>query len=283
MNLKKELPIVRELLNLKRNELAQRLDVPLETLSRWENGQGSVDLANIEKLYSFAYSNGVYLNDIFEQLCVEECRKDDICVLFHGSKSQLCFPLDFLHSKKGNDFGIGFYVGETFRQAATYICNSPSTNVYTFSLRLSGLKVARFNVDEDWMVAIAYYRGWLGEYRDCSLVKEVVERVESADVVCAPIADNRMFDIISEFIRGEITNLQCQHALSATNLGLQYVLRTNKALAQLTLLRQNYLCKEEKATCIQQRLDMNDISQNKVKAARVEYRGKGQYIEELLK
>jgi len=31
-----------------------------------------------------------------------------------------------------------------------------------------------------------------------------------------------MFEIIDSFIEGEITDVQCQHCLSATNLGKQY-------------------------------------------------------------
>lgn len=43
--------------------------------------------------------------------------------------------------------------------------------------------------------------------------RELLVRLESADYVIAPIAGNRMFQIIDEFAAGEITDAQCEHAL----------------------------------------------------------------------
>lgn len=283
MNIEKETRAVCEILGLTQEELAKKLGVTFQTINRWANGHNDVETSHVEKLYSFAYANKIYLNDIYEQLFVEEYQKNDVVVLFHGSKTKVDFPIDLLHSKQKNDFGNGFYLGETFRQAATYIANSSSTNVYTFAFDLKGLKMASFDVDRDWMLAIAYYRGWVDKYKESPEIKKVIGRVEEADVVTAPIADNRMFDIVSEFVRGDITDLQCQHALSATNLGKQYAIRTGNALQHLAFIRQNYLSSPEKEACIKQRLEMNNLSQDKVSAARIEYRGKGRYIEELFK
>ena len=283
MNIKKETCAVCEILGLTQEELAQKLGVSFQTVSRWINEHNEAEKNHIEKLYSFAYANKIYLNDIYEQLFSEEYQKEGVVMLFHGCKTVIDFPIDLHRSKKSNDFGPGFYLGESFKQAATYIANSSFTNVYTFALNLKDLRVASFNVDRDWMMAIAYYRGWIDRYKDDPSAKAIVDRVEGADVVLAPIADNRMFDIISEFVRGEITDLQCQHALSATNLGRQYVIKTEKGLRNLSLIRLNYLSKPEKESCVKQRLEMNNLSQDKVAVARIEYRGKGKYIEELFK
>ena len=283
MDIGKETRAVCEILGITQEELAKKLGVAFQTINRWANGHNDSEISHVEKLYSFAYANRIRLNDIFEQLFIEEYQKDGVALLFHGSKTKIEFPIDLLHSKTSNDFGKGFYLGETFRQAATYIANSPSTNVYTFSFDLEGLKEASFGVDRDWMLAIAYYRGWIDKYKDSPKIKKVAKRVEEADFVVAPIADNRMFDIVSEFVRGDITDLQCQHALSATSLGKQYVIRTENALRHLAFIHQNYLSKPEKEDCIKQRLEMNNLNQDKVSVARMRYRGKGRYIEELLK
>ncbi len=71
--------------------------------------------------------------------------------------------------------------------------------------------------------------------------------------------------------------------LSATSLGKQCVIRTENALRHLAFIHQNYLSKPEKEDCIKQRLEMNNLNQDKVSVARMQYRGKGRYIEELLK
>lgn len=66
------------------------------------------------------------------------------------------------------------------------------------------------------------------------------------DHIIEPIADNRMFEIIYSFIDGEITDVQSQHCLSATNLGNQYVYVTDHALSHLKILQHCYLAPDEK-------------------------------------
>ena len=91
-----------------------------------------------------------------------------------------------------------------------------------------------------------------------------------------------MFEIIDSFIDGEITDIQCQHCLSATNLGNQYVFVTQKALSQVEILRHCYLCEAEKQSYISARHKDSKVSNDKVKIARKQYRGQGKYIEEIL-
>ena len=78
------------------------------------------------------------------------------------------------------------------------------------------------------MLVIAYYRGWLTQYKHNEIIDKIVKKVENVDVIIAPIADNRMFDLISKFVDGSVTNEQCEHALAATNLSNQYVIKTTK-------------------------------------------------------
>ena len=187
------------------------------------------------------------------------------------------------YSKENNDFGKGFYLGENFEQASTYISNTLSKYVYSFSLDINELKVERFYVNTEWMLAIAYYRGWLTKYNKDEIIMNIIKKVEKADIIIAPIADNRMFDLISEFIDGTITNEQCEHALAVTNLGNQYVIKSKVALEKLKFIKLFFLSSKEKEMYKNKRLKNNNINLDKVKVARIEYRGKGQYIDELLK
>lgn len=284
VNVVKELIIIRELLGITQEELAKKIGVSFETINRWEKDKNEIEIKNTNKLYNFAFEKKIYINSIYELLFLEEFQKDNNKVLFHGSKSnEINFPLDLSYSKSNNDFGVGFYLGENYRQAATYIANGNSVSVYAFNLNLNGLRIKKFNVDKEWMIAIAYYRGWLKEYLNHPYVDKIISSVNEHDIIIAPIADNRMFDIISEFVRGEITDLQCEHALAATNLGFQYVLKSENALKNISLIKPLYVCSREKEKLVNLRLEMSDLSQDKVRVARIEYRGKGQYIDELLK
>lgn len=284
MNISKEVTIIRELLSITQEELAKEIGVAYETINRWENDKNEIEMNNVNKLYNYAFKKKVYINNIYEQLYLEEYQAKERKVLFHGcKKSGIAFPLDLGYSKVNNDFGVGFYLGETYNQAASYIANGNSPFVYVFHLDTNELNITHFAVNREWMIAIAYFRGWLDEYKNTNYVKKIIAKVNNSDVIIAPIADNRMFDIISEFVRGEITDLQCEHALAATNLGMQYVLKTTNSLERLEFIKVLYVSDLEKDKIIDQRLKMSNLSQDKVRVARIEYRSKGKYIDEVLK
>ena len=283
MQISKELKVIREILTLTQADIAKIIGVSLDTISRWENEKTDIEDKNIELIYNFAFEKGIHINKIYEQIFYEDCEKANSKLLFHGAKNTITFPLDLKYSKINNDFGKGFYLGETFEQASTYITNTLSKYVYAFSINTKNLKIEKFTVNTEWMLAIAYYRGWLTEYKHNEIIDNIINKVESADIIIAPIADNRMFDLISEFVDGTITSEQCEHALAATNLGNQYVIKTTTALTKLEFIKIFFLSSKEKEKYKNKRLENNNINLNKVKVARIEFRGKGQYIDELLK
>ena len=283
MNIGDVIKILRELLNLTQQELALKLCVQYELINRWENNKVVPENRNINMIYSFAFDNKIYINNIYEQFYKEENTDENNVVLFHGAKEKISTKIDLNHSKKQNDFGIGFYLGESFYQAATYISYSKSNTIYSYVLNTCNLKIIKFDVDLRWMLAIAYYRGWIDDFKEHEIIKEIISEVESSDVVIAPIADNKMFDLIDEFVSGMTTDEQCKQALSATNLGFQYVIKTNKGLDQLNFLDEMFLCEKERNNYLSKRLESNKIGLDKVKIARIEYKNKGKYIGEILK
>ena len=283
MKIDKDVKIIRELLDISQQELAEYIGTSYEVINRWENANVIPEDNNINSLYSYAYKKKIYLNIIHEQMLKDTYNDQNNIVLFHGSKKGINEEIDLNHSKIINDFGKGFYLGETFEQAATYIAYSKSHYIYSFLLNIENLKIIKFNVEEEWMFAIAYYRGWIDEYQDHSIIKSIKDKVENADIIIAPIADNKMFDLIDEFVSGMTTDLQCVKALSATNLGFQYVVKSEKAINQLKILSEMFLCEEEKKGYVNKRLDANKVGLDKVQIARIEYKNKGKYIKELLK
>ncbi len=284
MDVSKEIKVICETLKLTETELAKELGVSYETVNNWKNNRKSIDISNLEKLYSYAYDKGIKFNNIYEQFFKEDYRINDEIVLFHGAKKQFLMPINFKeNSKETNDFGIGFYLGESFEQAANYISFLDATYVYCFKLDLRKLKIYKFDINNEWMIAIAYFRGWIDEYKNSSCVKSILNKINDCDVIIAPIADNRMFDIIAEFVEGNITDEQCKHSLAATNLGFQYVLKSEKAINNISFIKEMFVCKKEKERCINNRLSLTDNGIQKVKIAKIEYKGKGKYIGEILK
>lgn len=280
-NISEDMKIVRELLNITQEELADELNVEPLTIKRIENGITNTSKRTLDLFYDFIYKKKIYLNKIKEMFYKEELTKE--ILLFHGAKSTIIGNVDINKGRKNNDFGQGFYCGESYEQSASFVENFENSSVYYFSLDVTGLRSLKYAVDRDWMLTIAYFRGTLNEYKDSIVIKNLISRLEGVDYVVAPIADNKMFRIIDSFINGEITDEQCKHCLAATNLGFQYVLLNDNAISRLKMLECCYLSNEERNHYRKIKLEDTKISDDKVKLARIQYRGKGLYIDEILK
>lgn len=278
-----DVKVICALQNISQSELAQQIDVSVSTLQRWENGSMVPSEKKLGLLYSYANHHKINLNKIKEQLYKEEYAMDGHVVLYHGAKEKIQGELDINKGKNNNDFGRGFYCGESLLQSAMFVCAYPNSCVYALVLETSDLRAIKYEVNQEWMLSIAYFRKRLDRYKNSSVIKKLIARLSDVDYIIAPIADNRMFQIIDSFIEGEITDEQCKHCLASTNLGMQYVLRSEKALSQLKILERCYLCENEKKSYLENRISDSKISEDKVKIARIKYRGKGQYIDELLK
>lgn len=277
-----DLILVKQLLGLSDASFSDALGITRTTLNRWINHESNINEKALERIYSLAYSKGIRINEIKSQFFEEESEALGLKFLFHGSKSPMDLPVDLTHSKRTNDVGVGFYCGETLEQSAMYCAGYKEGSVYMFTADLAGLRCLRLPVDSEWMIAIAYFRGRLKGYENSPVVLRISESVLSADCIIAPIADNKMFSIIDAFIDGELTDEQCKHCLSATDLGSQYVFRTEEAIKRLVPSGRLYLCQKEREDRLNVRQETLRLGNDKVKAARIKYAGKGQYIDSLL-
>ena len=232
---------------------------------------------NYERIYSFLFNNGYSINKAKEEI-LKETRK---LVLFHGSKKGLNDVTAF-GSRSNCDFGTGFYLGESYSNAMNFVCENDKSCIYSFELDTKGLNIIEFACSLEWMITICYYRNTIKEYENTKVVRDLIEKVEKADVIIAPIADNRMFYIMTLFANGEINVNVAIHSLSASYMGKQYVLKTEKAISNLKPIERYYLSIPERKQFIEQ-LEKRTIEiETKLKMAKREFRD-GQYIEEVLK
>lgn len=56
------------------------------------------------------------------------------------------------------------------------------------------------NLFKKYDIKIAYHRGTLDKYDNHPIIKEIVNESRNCDYIIAPIADNRMFQIIGLFV-----------------------------------------------------------------------------------
>ena len=272
-----------EILDITQEKLAKDIGVSRVTINNWCSGKTRINESHIRLVYEYAFEQGVRLNKIKEQLYREDVIKKGDVLLFHGAKTEIDDKPDLNHNKRINDFGNGFYCGESLEQSAMFVAAYPGSSLYMLKFRGSKLKKRVFLVDRDWMLTVAWYRGQLEEYKNSPILKKLIRANDGIDYIIAPIADNRMFEIIDSFIAGEITDVQCQHCLSATDLGNQYVFVSQHALDQVTLLEKCFLSEAEKDFYLISRKESFKMNQDKVKLARKQYRNQGEYIEDILK
>ena len=275
-NIKEDIGFIMESEKINSTELSERTKVSRTTLDGIvKQGKAREDVC--EKIYSYAYENKYRINSVKEELIKEKYHD----VLFHGSKNGLS-EVTVSGSRDNCDFGKGFYLGETYNQALSFVCEKEKSCVYSFRYSLANLKIKRFVCNLEWMLAICYYRGTLGEFSLNSMIAQIVADIEAADIVIAPIADNKMFYVMAQFTEGEINADVALHSLSASKLGLQFIFRTEKALQNLVPIEKLYLSNPEREDC---RRVLNERSyeiDTKLKLAKREFKI-GLYIEEILK
>ena len=206
-NFADDLIAIREILGYTQFEIAEQIGVEQVTISRNELRKTSPSNQLMERVYNFAFDKKILLN-----LLKEMFWREKICsthkLLFHGAKSIIDGPININVGRANNDFGQGFYTGETYAQAISFVSGFEKSSVYYLDFDSQNLKCKEYHVDQEWMMTIAYYRGALDKYKNHSLIKKIIKNSRDCDYIIAPIADNRMFKIIDSFIQGEITDEQ---------------------------------------------------------------------------
>lgn len=280
-NFSEDLKSIREILGFSQSELAEKIGVEQVTISRTELKKTEPSARLLEAVYSFAFDKNIKINKLKEMFWRDDLGANEK-LLFHGAKTEIDGEIDIHKGRKNNDFGQGFYTGESYEQAISFVSGFGNSSVYYIRFDERDLKCKRYEVNQEWMMTIAYYRGTLDEYKDHPAVKALIEQSRNCDYIIAPIADNRMFQIINSFIEGELTDKQCKHCLAATNLGMQYIFVSEKAVSQVKLIECCYISQNEREYYKNIRLEESKLGANKVKLARKQYRGKGRYIDEIL-
>lgn len=280
-NFDKDFKAIRDVLDISQKEFAKVLDTEQKTISNIESKDSYPSKTIVESAFTYAFKKDVKINKLKELLCRDNLSHNEK-LLFHGSKGEIKGDIDVNFGRGNNDFGQGFYTGESYEQAVSFISTYDDPSVYFMSFDDSDLKCKRYSVDREWMMTIAYYRESLEEYENHPLIEKIIAESRDCDYIVAPIADNKMFETINEFIEGNLTDEQCKHCLAATNLGMQYVFLTEKAASRLKIVERCYVYDKEREYYKKIKEDYRKLGNDKVKLAKAQYRGIGKYIDEVL-
>lgn len=279
---RKDIKTIRKLFNLTQAQFASEIGISRSNIVRYESNKIFPHESALDRIYAYPYKNKFFLNKAKEMLFLDN-KKDDL-LLFHGAKYEIRNEIDYQHLNGTKDFGTGFYLGDSYDSSVSWICEYRSGSVYSFFFRnRSDLKFIEFEVDQKWMYAILYFRGMFKEYIPNNEVLDLIEQIKQADYIIAPITDNQMYDTLTAFSLRQITDQQCLHALSANNLGKQYVIKTQKAVDSLIFIERMYICEKEKEDYLNNKIINANQGRNKATLSIEEYRRKGKYIDEIFK
>ena len=202
--------------------------------------------------------------------------------LFHGSKSGIKGEIAPV-SRDKCDFGRGFYMGTDRLQPLTLISNYPDARLYTVKADLAGLKILDIEVGLDWAMYVAYNRGKMEAVRDSIIYRRMSAMSADCDMVIGYIADDRMFVVLDRFFNGDITDCALINSLSALKLGKQYVARTQKACAQIKVIKEEKLSASDRKKLIRTSSDNRDKGIALANDICRRYRREGRFFDEILK
>lgn len=145
-NFADDLKVIREILGYTQSEIAEQLGVEQVTISRNELCKTRLSKQLLERVYNFAFDKKIQLNRLKEMLWIEKLPSNHK-LLFHGAKGIIEEPLSVHAGRINNDFGQGFYTGETYAQAISFVSGFEGSSVYYLDFDSQNLRCKECLVD----------------------------------------------------------------------------------------------------------------------------------------
>jgi len=165
--------------------------------------------------------------------------------IYHGSENRIEKPI-YGYGKKYNDYGVGFYCTESLEMAKEWSVGA-GRNGYanSYDLNMDGLTVLNLNDREycvlHWLSVLLRNREFEMSSGLAAEAKEYLTRYFTPDYLAADVivgyrADDSYFSFAQDFISGAISYRQLSAAMHLGKLGLQIVLKSEKAFSQISFV-----------------------------------------------
>lgn len=271
---------IRQSTKMNQEQFANALSTTPLSINRWENGKTNPNKMAQRQLFEFSKRYNIDLSDFIVRQVKQES-DDNRIILYHGSKKGLEGKIEPI-SRKSCDFGKGFYLGTDPMQPLTLICDEENPVLYTMKLNLNGLKVLHVDMNLEWAMMIAYYRGYMEEAEGSNIYRKYESIADGYDVIIGYIANDRMYRVMTSFFEKEITDTALIHSLSILDLGVQYVCKTQKACDQLEIVEKKKLTSLEKMILQDKSINRREEGIGRTEEILLKYRRDGKYFDEIL-
>lgn len=272
---------IRQSARMNQEQFAKALGTTALSINRWENGKTQPNKMAQTQLFEFCKRNNI---DLFDYIAkqVKRDADDNKLIVYHGSKKGIAGKIEPI-SRESCDFGKGFYLGTDPAQPLTLICDDDKPILYTMKLDLTGLKVLKVEMNLEWAMLIAYYRGYMDEVTGSEIYKKYERLADGYDVILGYIANDRMYRVMKSFFEKEITDAALIHSLSALDLGRQYVCKTAKACDQLEIVDKRELTSLELAILRDKSIVRRQEGIDLTEQILLKYRREGKFFDEILR
>lgn len=277
----KLIKMIRQNANMSQEQFAKALGTTTLSINRWENGKTQPSKMAQTQLFEFCKKNNIDLFDYIAQQ-VKRSPDDERLIVYHGSKKGISGDIAPT-SRESCDFGKGFYLGTDPAQPLTLICDEEKPILYTMKLDLTGLKVLEVEMNLEWAMLIAYYRGYMDEVKGSDIYKKYEKMADGYDVILGYIANDRMYRVMKSFFEKEITDVALIHSLSALDLGRQYVCKSQKACKQLEIIDKKELSSLELAILRDKSIVRRQEGIDLTEEILIKYRREGKFFDEILR
>lgn len=160
-------------------------------------------------------------------------------IIYHGSKDIIEKP-EFGKGNKKNDYGLGFYCTENVELAKEWACSNNETNGYAnrYEIDLNDYKILDLREEKysilNWMALLLKFRTFDVNTPISAQAKEYILEnfyvdAEEYDVIIGYRADDSYFSFAKDFINNTISVEQLAEAMRLGELGIQIVLKSEKA------------------------------------------------------
>lgn len=165
--------------------------------------------------------------------------------VYHGSKLIIKAPINE-GSKIDNDYGPAFYLTRDLESAHEWACRNNTIGIVneykleTRSLRVLNLTDKNKYSVLNWLAILLHYRTLEPSFVKAfgTRLKFIEEHyfinVKEFDLVIGYRADDAYFRFPLDFIRGNLTLAQLEYSFNLGELGIQYVIVSQKGIDHLT-------------------------------------------------
>ena len=240
--------------------------------------QGMYCLSNPSSLSKYNFN----VFDNTESVSIRTRMLSDNTLLFHGSDGGIKGTISVNSNRGLNDFGNGFYTGESLLQAENRVANSGNGVVYAYHYSLNSLSVYSFDDPVLWCLYIGYNRNRLPKDTPSNLFT-IFSNIDSFDVVAGIIADDRISRVYSAFLDGAITDKCLIECLRLVDYGRQFVFKTDKSIRNLTLVSSYKITKEIKKSSVVWGRKMKDNVDSRLDELAIKYEEDGSRIRRVLR